>query len=95
MTVPPPPLLWTPPAGFAETTELARYERWRRFDAMTSAAAFDALNRLFSKDGRLLRSAREFGLQIVDRLPPIKSVLVSEASGLSGELPKLLRGELA
>ena len=74
---------------------LARYERWRRFDAMTSAAAFDALNRLFSHDARLLRSAREFGLQVVDRMAPVKRMIVGEAAGLSGELPHLLRGELA
>ena len=31
-------------------TALERYERWRRFDSVTSAAAFDALNGLFSND---------------------------------------------
>lgn len=76
-------------------TTLERYERWRRFDSMLAAGAFDALNGLFSRDSRLLRSAREVGLQLVDRLPALKRALVSEAAGLTGELPKLLRGELA
>ena len=75
-------------------TALARYQRWRRFDAMTSAAAFDALNRLFSRDERLWRSAREFGLQVVDRLPPLKRAFIGEAAGLTGEVPRLLTGEL-
>ena len=75
-------------------TALTRYQRWRRFDAMTSAAAFDALNRLFSRDERLLRSAREFGLQVVDRLPPLKRAFIGEAAGLTGEVPRLLTGEL-
>ena len=61
---------------------------------MTSAAAFDALNRLFSRDERLLRSAREFGLQVVDRLPPLKRAFIGEAAGLTGEVPRLLTGEL-
>lgn len=74
---------------------LERYERWRRFDSMLAAGAFDALNRLFSRDSRLLRSAREVGLQLVDRVPALKRTLVSEAAGLTGELPRLLRGELA
>ena len=74
---------------------LSRYEQWRRFDAMTAAAAFDALNRLFSVDARLLRSAREFGLQVVDRLPALKRAFVGEAAGTTGALPRLLRGELA
>jgi 2-octaprenyl-6-methoxyphenol hydroxylase len=78
-----------------EATTLERYERWRRFDSSLAAAGFDALNRLFSREGRLLRSAREFGLQVIDRMPGLKRTLVGEAAGLSGELPKLLRGELA
>jgi 2-octaprenyl-6-methoxyphenol hydroxylase len=73
---------------------LERYERWRRFDSMLAAAGFDALNRLFSRESNLLRSAREVGLQVVDRLPALKRALVGEAAGTAGELPKLLRGEL-
>jgi 2-octaprenyl-6-methoxyphenol hydroxylase len=73
---------------------LDRYQQWRRFDAMAATAAFDAINRLFSREARLLRSAREVGLQVVDRLPALKRGLVGEAAGLTGELPKLLRGEL-
>jgi 2-octaprenyl-6-methoxyphenol hydroxylase len=72
---------------------LERYERWRRTDAAMSAAAFDALNRLFSSDWTLLRTARDAGLQLVDRMPGLKQLLVTEAAGLTGEVPKLLRGE--
>jgi 2-octaprenyl-6-methoxyphenol hydroxylase len=78
-------------AGNSEA--LARYERWRRFDSMLSAATFDALNRLFSSDWTLLRSAREAGLGIVDRLDGLKRILVSEAAGLAGEVPRLLEGQ--
>jgi len=72
---------------------LERYERWRRTDAAMSATAFDALNRLFSSDWTLARTARDAGLQLVDRMPGLKQLLVSEAAGLTGEVPKLLRGE--
>jgi 2-octaprenyl-6-methoxyphenol hydroxylase len=72
---------------------LERYERWRRLDAAVSAATFDALNRLFSNDWTLLRSARDFGLGLVERLPALKQFFVAEAAGLTGEVPKLLRGE--
>ena len=77
----------------AHGTTLERYDRWRRFDTMSSAAGFDALNRLFSTDGTLRRSAREFGLGLVDRLPGLKHRLVNEAAGLTGDVPRLLRGE--
>jgi 2-octaprenyl-6-methoxyphenol hydroxylase len=72
---------------------LERYARWRRFDGAASAAAFSALNALFSQDNALLRSVRDAGLGVVDRLPGLKQMLVSEASGLTGDVPKLLKGE--
>jgi 2-octaprenyl-6-methoxyphenol hydroxylase len=72
---------------------LARYERWRRFDSAISTATFDGLNWLFANDHALLRSGREFGLGIVDRVPALKRFFVNEAAGLTGELPRLLRGE--
>ena len=56
-------------------TVLERYERWRRLDSALSAATFDALNRLFSNDLTLLRSARDFGLGLVERLPVLEAVL--------------------
>src|SRR5262245_2159730 len=72
---------------------LERYERWRRLDAALSAGTFDALNTLFSNDWTLLRTARDVGLALVDRLPVLKRFFVAEAAGLTGEVPKLLRGE--
>lgn len=74
---------------------LARYERWRRFDATVSTATFSGLNRFFSNDWALMRSAREVGLGLLDRLPRAKQAFVTEAAGLSGELPKLLRDQRA
>ena len=78
-----------------DLTVLQRYERWRRFDSASSAMTAAALNRLFANDIAPLRMVRQLGLGIVDRLPRLKSVFMREAAGLTGELPKLLRGELA
>ena len=72
---------------------LSRYERWRRFDSAVSTATFDGLNRLFSSDNAFVRAMRDLGLGVVDRLPAVKQLLVTEAAGLSGEVPRLLRGE--
>ena len=72
---------------------LGRYERWRRFDSFASAAAFEGLNRLFSNDQLLVRAARDFGLGLVDRMPALKRRLVSEAAGLTGDLPRLFKSE--
>jgi 2-octaprenyl-6-methoxyphenol hydroxylase len=73
---------------------LERYERWRRFDSALSATAMDGLNRLFSNDSAPLRLLRDLGLGIVDRAPPLKRFFVREAAGLTGDVPRLLKGEL-
>lgn len=77
--------------GAADT--LSRYQQWRRFDTMTMAVATDGLNRLFSNRSDVLRALRDLGLGLVDRLPGLKQVFIREAAGLTGEVPKLLRGE--
>jgi 2-octaprenyl-6-methoxyphenol hydroxylase len=50
------------------------------------------LNRTFSGDGNLRRAARSFGLSVIDRLPGVKRLLVGEAAGVAGNLPRLLQG---
>lgn len=77
---------------YGDATQLDKYARWRRFDSAASAAAFDGLNRIFSNDWSLARSAREAGLGLVDRLPGLKRWLVQEAAGVTGDTPRLLRG---
>ena len=72
---------------------LKRYERWRRFDSVTSAASAVAINTLFSNDSMALRMLRSTGLRAVDRLGQLKTLFMKEAAGLTGELPKLLKGE--
>jgi 2-octaprenyl-6-methoxyphenol hydroxylase len=51
------------------------------------------LNRLFSNDSTLLRAVRDVGLGVVDRIPELKKLFVTEAAGRAGQLPRLLRGE--
>lgn len=77
-----------------EPASLNRYQQWRRFDGVMSAAAMDGLNRLFSNDNSALRVVRDAGLGLTDRLPGLKRLIVEEAAGLTGTLPKLLQGEL-
>ena len=72
---------------------LERYQRWRRFDTMAMGVATNSLNLLFSNRSTLLRAVRDVGLGLVDRLPPLKNAFIRQAAGLSGEVPRLLRGE--
>jgi 2-octaprenyl-6-methoxyphenol hydroxylase len=72
---------------------LDRYQRWRRFDTMAMGLATNSLNLLFSNESSLLRTVRDIGLGLVDRAPPLKSLFIRQAAGLSGEVPRLLKGE--
>ena len=72
---------------------LERYQRWRRFDTMAMGLATNSLNLLFSNQSTLLRTVRDIGLGLVDRAPPLKSLFIRQAAGLSGEVPRLLKGE--
>jgi 2-octaprenyl-6-methoxyphenol hydroxylase len=72
---------------------LERYQRWRRFDTMAMGVATNTLNFLFSNESSLLRTVRDIGLGLVDRAPPLKSMFIKQAAGLSGEVPRLLKGE--
>ena len=72
---------------------LDRYQRWRRFDTMSMGVATDTLNRLFSNNSDALRIVRDIGLGLVERAPALKDLFIREAAGLTGDVPKLLRGE--
>ena len=72
---------------------LARYQRWRRFDALVLGTVTDGLNRLFSNDVGPIRLARDLGLAAVDRLPPLKRLFMRHAMGLVGDLPRLVAGQ--
>ena len=73
---------------------LDRYARWRRFDNVALAAGFDGFVRLFSNDVAPVRLARDLGMAAVNRIGPLRRAFMREAGGATGDLPKLLRGEL-
>lgn len=72
---------------------LARYQEWRRFDNTTLAVATDAFNKLFSNDNPLLRGLRDVGMGVVGHIPTLRRSFIREAAGLTGELPRLLKGQ--
>ncbi|MDD7971882.1 FAD-dependent monooxygenase [Roseinatronobacter alkalisoli] len=71
---------------------LERYQQWRRFDTMMMALGTDSVNRLFSNDSALLRGVRGLGMGVVQSLPGLRRRFIREAAGLSGDLPRLMRG---
>lgn len=72
---------------------LVRYQQWRRFDATTLALATDTFNKLFSNDNSALRLIRDIGLGVTNAIPGLRRGLIREAAGLTGDLPRLARGQ--
>jgi 2-octaprenyl-6-methoxyphenol hydroxylase len=75
------------------TALLDRYERWRRFDSLTLTAVTDGLNRLFANELPPLRLARDLGLAAVNQAPGLKKFFMRHAMGITGDLPRLVKGE--
>ena len=71
---------------------LDRYQRWRSLDALSVAFATDSLMRIYGIPGAAASAVRRFGMGLVGRISPLRTRLMNEARGTSGELPLLLRG---
>jgi len=71
---------------------LARFQRWRRFDTVLLAAVCDGLVHLFSNNIPPVRLARDLGMAVVNRLPPLKRFFMRHAMGVVGDLPRMIRG---
>jgi len=72
---------------------LRRYERWRRFDSLTLTTVTDGLNRLFANDFPPLKLARDLGLAAVNKAPGLKRFFMRHAMGVTGDPPRLVKGE--
>ena len=71
---------------------LVLYERRRRLDNLLMLAVTDGLNRLFSNAVPPVRLARDVGLGLVGRLPPVKRFFMRQAMGTAGRLPAAISG---
>lgn len=77
--------------GAADT--LSAYAQWRHADNASLMGVTDLLNRLFSNNIGPVAHARDLGLAIVNKIPPLKGFFMSHARGTIGKLPRLLKGE--
>lgn len=78
--------------NIADLTVLERYERARMGNNLAVMAAMEGFERLFHADALPLRWLRNTGMALFDRAPLLKSGVMRQAMGLSGELPSLARG---
>ncbi len=73
---------------------LERYARWRRFDNVSTSVIMDGFVRLFSNGNPLLRTVRDVGMGLFNKVPLLRQFVMEDAGAATGDLPKLLRGEL-
>jgi 2-octaprenylphenol hydroxylase len=72
--------------------DLRHYERWRKGDNLSMMFTFDGFKRLFSNDITALRWLRNGGLDLMDRLAPVKQSIMRHSLGIHGDSPSLSRG---
>jgi len=72
---------------------LERYARWRRFDNVTTSVIMDGFVRLFSNNNPVIRTVRDLGMGLFNRVPLLRRFVMEDAGAATGNLPRLLRGE--
>lgn len=70
---------------------LRRFQRQRRSANLSMAASMEGFRRLFAPQPPLVRLLRSCGMNLTNRIEPLKQHLVLQAMGLSGERPPLAR----
>ncbi len=66
-------------AGCGELALLRRYERARRGDILAMQGVTDGLHRLFRTRNPLVAALRNAGMDVLQRIEPLKSVLIRQA----------------
>ena len=72
---------------------LERYAAWRRFDGWPWSRSPTASTGCSPTTLLPVRLAREAGLAVVERMPPLKRFFMQHAMGLVGDLPRAMRGQ--
>lgn len=70
---------------------LRRYERWRKAENMSMFVMVDQIQRLFGTQLGGIKWLRNMGISGLDRLTPVKNLIIDHAMGNSGDLPALAR----
>lgn len=79
--------------GLPLSSDLERYQQWRRFDNLSMLGFTDTLDALFSNGKKSLKLLREVGMKVMKRHTGLQALISEDAMGFSGSLPKLLQGQ--
>ena len=72
-------------------TTLRKFERWRRGENTLMMYSMSGFKNLFSNEQPGLTMLRNFGLNLVNKVTPVKHKLMRHAMGLEGDLPEIAK----
>ena len=72
---------------------LEKYSKWRNLDVLSVVFFTDFTNKFFSNENYLKKFSSGIIFKLLNNSKTIKKYFMKEASGLSGDVPKLLKGE--
>jgi 3-demethoxyubiquinol 3-hydroxylase len=78
---------------FSSLVVLKQYEKMRRKENLKMMTVMDAFYQVFSNEILPVKFLRNLGLGLAERILPAKNIVMRNAMGLEGKLPKLARGE--
>jgi 2-octaprenyl-3-methyl-6-methoxy-1,4-benzoquinol hydroxylase len=78
--------------NIADLSVLKKYEAMRRHENLKMMTVMDVFYQVFSNEVPPLKFLRNLGLGLAERVLPAKNLLMRNAMGLEGNLPKLARG---
>ncbi len=70
-------------------SSLRRYERWRRGDNLMMQTLMTGFKYLFGNQLAVVSPLRNLGLNITNKLSPLKHQIIRSAMGLNGDQPKI------
>ncbi|MCW8956552.1 MAG: UbiH/UbiF/VisC/COQ6 family ubiquinone biosynthesis hydroxylase, partial [Gammaproteobacteria bacterium] len=76
---------------FASYGQLRKFERWRRGENTLMMFSMSGFKNLFSNEQSELSLLRNLGLNLVNKLSPVKHRFMRHAMGLDGDLPELAK----
>lgn len=77
-------------APWPSSVALRRFERWRKSETTAMIAVTDGLHRLFQRREAPLRQARGLGMNLTQRITPLKAWLIAHAMGTAGDVPRMV-----
>ncbi len=77
--------------AIGEESLLKKYQRDRHGENLKMSATMQAFKWLFDPQPAPVIIARNFGMKLLNKAPPLKQHIMAQALGLSGDLPELAR----